>query len=154
MDEDDSIFYIMDVPVVVVFNVTIENVASPGSGNDIAALSNPDANFDIVLHISNVEESTGSLGLQFTPDSCSDVSLGLAAGDTITLTCSVNVTIPTAKCTASQFFCSELVLGPEAVYIDANTSNNIACQDITNQKTCDPGKCMHIIIIIYRFLLA
>lgn len=124
------------------FTVDIENVAAAETGNGIHALTDPDANFAVEVYLSNVDASAGTLGLQFSPTTCSGLSQGLASdsSEIITITCDVDIAFTDASCLNIQYFCVEISEGADAVHVDSSTSNNIICEDITSQRTCLPGE--------------
>ena len=142
---DSSVFYKPNAsPLTVSFSIDIANVAAAQDGNEIVALTAPDENFAVQVYLSDVDASSGTLGLQFSTTSCSagHLSQGLAAAmaETVTVTCDVDVSFDETVCANIQYFCAHISEGMQAVFVDASTSNNIVCIDITAQKTCVPGK--------------
>ena len=109
-------------------------------GNNIMARGDSNTNFAVEVYLSDMDESAGTLGLQYSP-MCIGLSQGVAAAmaETITIACSVDVTFTDAICQQIQFLCARILEGTDAVYTDASGSNNIVCIDITAQKTCTPG---------------
>ena len=141
---DSFVFYKPNTsPVSVSFSVDVTNVAVAQDGNAIAAVTSPGANFAVQVHLSDVNASSGTLGLQFSPTCApNDLSQGLAAAmaETITINCNVDVVFDDTKCANIQYFCAQISAGMDAVFVDASMSNNIVCMDITSQKTCVPGR--------------
>ena len=141
LSPDGSVFYRANAaPLTVMFDVSVVNEATASDGNNIIALSDPNANFAVEVYLSDMDASAGTLGLQYSP-TCSGLSQGVAAAmaETITISCSVDVTFTDANCQQIQFLCVRILEGTDAVYTDASGSNNIICTDITAQKTCTPG---------------
>ena len=150
---DSTIFYKRDTSVTVAFDTIIINNASASSGNDIAALSSPDRNFALTVYVSDVNNgTTGNLGLTFTPSSCSGLSQGVnASSGSINISCSVDITIPSAKCADAHYFCVQILEGIEAIYNDSDITNNILCVNIADQKTCSPGKVNQDILLFFLY---
>ena len=126
---------------------TIRNAAASvaGNGNDIIAVTSG-ANYEVKLHMSDVdmETATDTLSLTaITPTSISvDLKQALAAGAQFTSTASASVLIPSANCAKVNYLCLVLTIPTTASYTDADLllSSNAKCQDITSKKICKPGK--------------
>ena len=71
-----------------------------------------------------------------------DLSVGLAAGATLTVSGTVDITLPTAMCNAYVFLCVEFSPGADAGYTDSDTTSgsNIMCVDVSDNMYCVPGK--------------
>ena len=130
------------------FFVSLINSATAASGNDILAVSGTDVNFDVQLQLSDVDISVAAdtLGLSpITPNiDTAELQVALAAGGSVSqiLTGTATVTIDAAVCTDVQYLCAVLSEGVNASYTDADNSSasNIACEDISTRKTCEPGR--------------
>jgi hypothetical protein len=140
----------------VAFQLTVTNVASGSSGNDILAATGTNTNFKVYLMLSDVNMKTSVDTLRLTSVEAtialSELQSAVAANSgTVVLgnsaTASATLFIPEAECSQVSYLCAILYAGSKPSYIDASTianpSNlgpNITCLDITGQKTCNPGE--------------
>ena len=124
--------------------ITLSNVASTQSGNDIQTVDDPSENFVLVIQLSdvNMEYQADGLGLtQYTLQATDpDSRAGIAAGDDLTVTGWVDVFVPAGDCTSVTYMCVFLSEGDGASHIDVNLANNNACLNVSSIKMCDPGR--------------
>ena len=135
---------------------TIRNAAASvaGNGNDIIAVTSG-ANYEVKLHMSDVdmETATDTLSLTaITPTSISvDLKQALAAGAQFTSTASASVLIPSVNCASVKYLCAVLTIPSTSSYKDAVAalSSNAKCQIITSKKTCSPGEIVIVLFITF-----
>ena len=135
----------LGVATTISFKVSISNLAIAKSWNNIKAVTGTDTNFDVRLRFSNNDMSTGLNTLtlaEIIPSiSLADLQQKLDAdGGIIDIPGSALLTVPIAECNQIKYLCATTTTGTGANYTDANTANNVACESIIGQRTCEPGK--------------
>jgi hypothetical protein len=127
------------------FDLKIQNRALVGS--DITSVAPGSRNYDVDFYFSfanlestllgstttykltNTVEPTGSLHIGLTGTSISDL-----------MSYTSTVTLPNANCNNYVWLCGCVKKGPDATYIDEDTTDNCKCKDSTSLISCFPGK--------------
>ena len=124
-------------------------MAFTNPGNDILAVSGSSSNFAFGVQFSDVDMASQMDNLKepvinISYTDIADWQVALPAQGAVNLTGVVNVSLSQDICINVTHLCYHLSEGKNASYVDANTTNNVICINITQQKGCDPGKFIYI----------
>ena len=125
------------------FTADIENQAASSPGNDILATTGDNYAFDVLFADADINSNIATntqAGSNINIVTGLTVGL-LASGASLTVSGSVDLTLPTANCNTLTFLCVRLSEGAGASYVDIDNadSSNAICIDITSRIYCSPG---------------
>ena len=127
------------------FTIVVNNAANIANGNDIKAVSNSDENFSFKLQFSDIDMrlspnqdtlSSPKASVAITPG---DDVRGLSAQNSFTTSGNSTANFASADCPNVKFLCVSLLVGMGASFKDADTTNNIFCDDVRRRIVCSPG---------------
>ncbi|CAD5123008.1 DgyrCDS11396 [Dimorphilus gyrociliatus] len=136
-------YAIQDSANLIGISTVVANSATFTVGNNIIAVTGSDANFAFEVSLSNVDLRTtaGTESWQTVSGiSSGTLQQGLNGQATFSLTASYSLTLTSATCSSSKFFCLKLIVPATSSYLDIDSaaSSNIACSDLNAHKVCDP----------------
>ena len=79
----------------------------------------------------------------------SDLTIGLAAGGTLSIIGTIDITFPSSDCGSVQYLCGTVMAGADAEYTDVDLNNNMVCFDAASFAQCPPGNRLLIIYMNY-----
>ena len=126
--------------------VQIANTASSQSGNDILPVTSPDVNYAFTVRITSADvASGGSDSLDLVPSTAvilndTLASAALAAGLALTVDLQVDVDLPYGSCSDAAYLCVNVTADAGASFVDADSSDNVICEDISSMRQCTPGE--------------